>query len=154
MNIRKIIFVVVGILVIAGIFWYGAPRYEKWVWQKNIEKKAREFDDARAAQLKLIEADIYGGETPQETLQMFIDAVEAKNYKLASKYFVVEKQDDELRDLQNADVSDIENIMSLLKKTENFDGSYSVDKNRYLIRNPILVEYVLYPSGFWKIDEI
>jgi hypothetical protein len=37
-------------------------------------------------------ADTYGGETPEETLRFFIDALEKKDYELASKYFVVEEQ--------------------------------------------------------------
>ena len=32
--------------------------------------------------------DTYGGKTPQETLRMYIDAVEKGDYELASKYFV------------------------------------------------------------------
>lgn len=37
-------------------------------------------------------ADTYGGATPEETLKLFIEALEKKDYELASKYFVVERQ--------------------------------------------------------------
>lgn len=36
--------------------------------------------------------DLYGGETPEQTLQMFIAALKAGDTELASKYFVIEKQ--------------------------------------------------------------
>jgi len=41
-------------------------------------------------------ADTYGGSTPEETLGLFIKALEAKDYELAAKYFVVENQEKEL----------------------------------------------------------
>ena len=48
--------------------------YEKYLtWQKNYEKAMRE--------------DTYGGKTPEETLQMFIEALKKEDIDLASKYF-------------------------------------------------------------------
>ena len=41
------------------------------------------------------EADTYGGKTPQETWDMFIQALEAGDTDLAAKYFIVEKQEEE-----------------------------------------------------------
>lgn len=38
--------------------------------------------------------DTYGGETPEETLSLFIKALETGDVELASKYFVVEKQEE------------------------------------------------------------
>ena len=40
------------------------------------------------------EADTYGGKTPQETWDMFIQALEAGDTDLAAKYFIVEKQEE------------------------------------------------------------
>jgi len=48
--------------------------YQKYLdWQRNYEKAMRE--------------DTYGGKTPEETLQMFIEALRKEDIKLASKYF-------------------------------------------------------------------
>ena len=82
-----IVFLAIILLVSGGfLVWnrYFSPQakserqaqenYEKFLdWQKNYEKAMRE--------------DTYGGKTPQETLQMYIDAVEKGDYELASKYF-------------------------------------------------------------------
>lgn len=42
-------------------------------------------------------ADQYGGATPEETLRLFVEALEQKDYVLASKYFVVEEQNANLK---------------------------------------------------------
>lgn len=38
--------------------------------------------------------DTYGGKTPEETFDMFLDALEKGDLELASKYFIVRKQDE------------------------------------------------------------
>ncbi len=38
--------------------------------------------------------DTYGGNTPEETLQFFIDALKNGDTDLAAKYFVVDKQEE------------------------------------------------------------
>jgi hypothetical protein len=117
---------------------------------KLVEQLKREQEAFYQKQL----ADTYGGKTPQETLQMYIDAVEKGDYELASKYFVVEKQEGELKILKSAPEENTEKILSLLKQSIEKQGSYSSTGNAYTIRKPILVDFVLYPSGVWKIIEI
>jgi len=50
-------------------------------------------------------ADTYGGSTPEETLGLFIKALEAKDYELAAKYFVVENQNESKEIFSQADAS-------------------------------------------------
>ena len=45
--------------------------------------------------------DPYGGDTPEETLNLFIEALKAGDLELASKYFVVEKQASMLEEFKN-----------------------------------------------------
>ena len=47
-------------------------------------------------------ADSYGGTTPEETLRLFVEALEKKDYELASKYFVVENRTKGSDDIQGA----------------------------------------------------
>ncbi len=42
-------------------------------------------------------ADTYGGETPEETLRLFVEALEKRDFELASKYFVIENQEENLK---------------------------------------------------------
>jgi len=53
--------------------------YQKYLdWQRNYEKAMRE--------------DTYGGKTPEETLQMFIEALKREDIELASKYFMLDER--------------------------------------------------------------
>ena len=87
----KFVFGFAGIIVltIGGFFvWskYLSPQakyqretqknYEKYLaWEKNYQKAMVE--------------DVYGGKTPEETLQMFIEALKKEDIELASKYFAL-----------------------------------------------------------------
>lgn len=97
-------------------------------------------------------ADTIGGKTPQETLDMFIQAVEKGDYELASRYFVIERQEQWKKDLSTA--KNTEEFLKAVIKAKKTNGEYSFDKKSYSIHTPILVSFVVYPSGNWKIEEI
>jgi len=70
--------------------------------------------------------DEYGGATPEETLNLFIEALKAGDLELASKYFVVEKQPFVLRDLELGKENGYINL--LLEDFASIDsGSYWSD---------------------------
>src|SRR3989338_1022782 len=146
---------------IAFLAMIGTAFFLFFAWKIYLWKSGKEPDliaeAVRQAEQKdyaIAMADTYGGKTPQETLQMYIDAVEKGDYELASRYFVKSKQEEELRALQAAEKADIDNVIKLMKETENDSGSYSVDRKTFIVRKPILTEYTFYPSGIWKIVEI
>src|SRR3989344_5070805 len=53
----------------------------------KYERELRELE-------KPYREDKIGGETPEETFDMFIDALKKEDVEVASKYFVIHKQDD------------------------------------------------------------
>jgi len=135
MNTKKIILLVLIILVIGAGGWYGYEKYSDFVWLKEMKKEADKFNAEQSRLKALIEADTYGGTTPQETLQIFIDAVEAGDYELASRYFVVEKQGEWESNLQ--EVKNIDFLMNDLSKINN-----------RLIKEPLSYKDKLSSSGF------
>ena len=155
---KKSVKFIIGFVVIVLIVWVafdGVPRYQNWQKWKNIKKQADEFEKTEKERKELIANDTYGGKTPQETLEMFIKAVEAGDYELASRYFVVEKQEEWKENLINIkDAKKFNTFLDPLKETKKYKGSYSNDKKIFVVHEPILVEYVLYPSNLWKINEI
>ena len=115
------------------------------------ERLKRAGDELYQKQL----ADTVGGKTPQETLRMYIEAVEKGDYELASKYFVIEKQEDQLKNLQKLNVESKHEYLQLLEKVLVIEGGYeTTDKRYYSFEDPILVRMALYPSGVWKILDI
>lgn len=143
------------VIVLAGIYLlgFGIMKYEQWHGRKRVQELAQELEKIEREQYEKEKADTIGGTSPQETLEMFISAVEKGDYELASKYFVIEKQEEELKSLQNSPKENIANVMNFLKQTKNSKGAY-LGENRYFIDEPIGVDFVLYPSGNWKIEEI
>ena len=106
---------VVLLLVITVYFkgyldWYLAgAKYRK------INANAQAYIASQEAQQAALEAqyknDPYGGTTPEETLRLFIEALEKKDYTLASNYFVPEKRAEELNALPEAVKSGGVNMM-------------------------------------------
>ena len=104
--------VAVGVLFLTDYIRYRtSPEYRVTQELKELERRYRE--------------DPYGGATPEETLQLFIDALKKGDVELASKYFVVDKQEEwknnlteiKERGLLDAMVRDLESTR-LTKKEE------------------------------------
>jgi type II secretory pathway pseudopilin PulG len=83
--------IVVFILAILAAFViWGMLQAGPWL------KRLQDWRAARALQSQLEELyrnDKYGGTTPEETFDMFITALEKGDVELASKYFVIDKQE-------------------------------------------------------------
>lgn len=148
----KIAFVAILFLVLGALL--GNNFYGWWqrvgVWKLYDDELKR-----AAAELKVKEmADTYGGETPYETLNLYIEAVKKGDYALASKYFIFKYQERELHSYDGTSKVDIDKYLGLLEGASKTTGGYSTDKNGFTIDKPILVNFVKYPNGIWKIIEI
>lgn len=58
-----------------------------------------------AALEKAYREDSYGGATPEETLKLYVEALEKGDFEEASRYFAVEKQSDFLEVIKKANAS-------------------------------------------------
>ncbi len=66
-----------------------APFREAYERSAAYLKEADRIERKYKAMLK---ADHYGGKTPEETLDLFVDALKKRDYKLAAKYYLPWKQ--------------------------------------------------------------
>src|SRR3989344_5273778 len=105
------------VLLAGGVLWFvlnGMPyinnlraNWEAQRLQAQWEKPYRE--------------DKYGGKTPEETYDMFLNALRKEDTTLASKYFVVYKQDNWLKTFQEFQSQNLlENLISELEQNRKF----------------------------------
>lgn len=146
-------FVVVIIVAVAGLWAIGDYEKKRDIkafeeWAESTKRSFEEFEARKAA-------DTYGGATPQETLRMYIEAVERGDYELASKYFVLGKQNFWLNELENISRADkLNEFLDPIKLVNFSSGEYSNDQESFSIYEPVGVDFVRYPSGVWKLEEI
>src|SRR3990167_1902802 len=92
---KKYVLGLFGIFFLVLLTLFFAPKARSWY---GAWKDARFQDKVKSVRKEIYDAalrDTYGGKTPQETLAMYIEAVEKGDYELASKYFVEEKREEE-----------------------------------------------------------
>jgi len=150
------IFWSIGIFCVAVFLLIeGWNYYSQWKGEKRIDELAQELRRLDREYYERKATDKIGGKTPQETLDLFIQAVEKGDYELASKYFVVGEQGKWRKDLEEVGMAKkLDTLLDPLKQVNILKGSYSSDKKEFVVRKPILVSFILYPSGNWKIEEI
>ncbi len=155
---KKAFWIVIGafltlFVLVAGFITWRA--FDTWRGQRSVDLL---YENLKRGQEELYQrqlADTYGGKTPQETLRMYVEAVEAGDYELASKYFVEENREKELRSFDNATLENIKDYLIPIKVAlQNGGGDYSLDKKYFSFNGPVLISLVLYPNGIWKIEKI
>ena len=135
--------VILGVLLILAVKYWGYRNSEEYKIERDLQKLEKQYAE-----------DPYGGDTPEETLRLFIDALKAGNTDLASKYFVLDKQEEwrnELLLIKEKGLLD-EMMRDLEKReTDKIDITearyFLVDENG-LTSNLVLVKG---PNGKWKI---
>lgn len=154
---KKFLMVAGGIVAVLVVVGYGYPAYKGWSGRRGVENLANALKQAEKEDYKLALADTHGGKTPQETLDMFIKAVEEGDYELASKYFIIAKQEEwENGLIKTKEANKIEFLLEKIKETKTniHNGRYSEERDWFRVDEPISIEFMLYPSGNWKIIEI
>lgn len=141
-----IILSVVGLYAVANLYTSRQGREQAQVLTNNLKQAEEDI-------VKQQMADTNGGKTPQETLLLYIDAIEKRDYELASKYFILENQKYEINLLNNADAQTKSSYLALLKNLSALKGVYSADGKSYSIpvNDKASVNFIVYPSGVWKI---
>ena len=130
-NFKKYLlgFLVLAILAGGAAWWKKERAFDPSVDPSSFET-AEELESFWKNLSALYEKDTYGGETPEQTLQLFIDALKKGDTDLAAKYFVPEKQKKESEDLGiGKDKGNLTKLIEILEKEKR--GSYIQDNNHY-----------------------
>ncbi|MDP3696639.1 MAG: hypothetical protein Q8R55_01250 [Candidatus Taylorbacteria bacterium] len=160
-----------GLLNLPTIINAVQEKLTAWQYQRELDKLEAPYRN-----------DKYGGKTPEETFDMFIDALKKEDVELASKYFVIQKQDDwkkTIGEYKNkallgnfiGELQQNRNSWQLLEKDENnanFQYTFVVDKpftenlplgdgRTQEVSYPAgeygaEIKFEKYPTGVWKID--
>ena len=131
----------------------NAENYLKYFdWQRNYEKAMRE--------------DTYGGKTPEETLQMFIEALKREDVELASKYFVLRSDgssDPKWKEglIKTKEIRKLQEVINVLSKAKPDLGAriseeyyvFSTRDENGTVTADIDLRINKY-SGVWKIESL
>lgn len=103
-------------------------------------------------------ADTYGGKTPAETLQLYIDALKKNDFELASKYFVQKNRNMQKEKLASFSKEKspiyIANLSLLHESILAGSGTNTENNLEFITDKPFFSDFELYPNGIWKIIEI
>jgi len=90
-----VIFVMLTILYILGTY---RLQIENYFETQRYEKMMAKYEKEKAEILEMQKNDTYGGKTPEETLDLYIQALKAGDIELASKYYEISLENASLRE--------------------------------------------------------
>ena len=156
---RKIGVVLLALVVLGGFFiWQNSQEFDPSIDPDTLTD-AKEYENYYTNLKKLYENDTYGGATPEETIALFIDALEKGDIELASKYYLPENQKEKLKELQTGGGSSSLFILDFL---ENQGKGKFVDSNRFYLpildsKGTFLFDIIFSLNKFtkiWKIESL
>lgn len=163
--ISVLLIVILILFGIGGGFSILKERVQMVIDMYRVRKATEQFYKGLEQYYQVFREDTYGGKTPQETLNMFIEALEKGDIDLAAKYFAMDENQsrkDAEDGLKKAfEENRIPTIIKYLKKatpaTDNSNTSttaifYIPNENKEIIHE---IEFILNEySGVWKIKSM
>ena len=83
-------FLAIVLLAAGGFFVWNKYFSPQAKLARQTQENYQKYLDWQAKYEKAMREDTYGGKTPEETLNMFIDALKKGDIELASKYFMLD----------------------------------------------------------------
>ncbi|MDP3726134.1 MAG: hypothetical protein Q8R36_02965 [bacterium] len=132
-----------------------------WVWGMYLNPEVREkrvLLDYFANLEEEYRSDTYGGATPEETLALFITALEAGDIELASKYFLPDDREEIKSYFQT--IREQNEWEKVLNDARNLKLTTARDEEAFYTiantNNVVEVQVILKknPNGVWKITEL
>lgn len=147
-------------MIAAGFLVAYGTNYYSNIKRYNAEVKKEEARLAEVERLrKLYESDTFGGQTPEETLSLFIDALKKGDTELASKYFVLDKQDKWSKNLQK--IKELNQLEFMAKDLENSKEKKVLSESQIVFNYyndlkqlAVAVNLAKNPNGTWKIIDL
>lgn len=150
-NILKFLGIGVGIAVLGLGVVYGVQYFQ---YRNNPEYQA--VQDLENLKKKYAQ-DPYGGDTPEQTLQLFVDALKKGDTDLAAKYFVLDKQQEWREELMKIKEKGL--LKDMIKDIESTKLTFNETAAYFtLVRtNDLSSELVMHKNPLnkkWKITEL
>lgn len=123
----KTVGIVIALAALLGIVLFA-------IGQKDYGDLRMRSEQAVDAMNKEYAEDTYGGATPEETLQLFTDALKKGDTELASKYFLPEDQRSQLTRFNKIKNGGTLNVLINAIETRVIDNT-EIDVVRYIIVN-------------------
>jgi hypothetical protein len=142
------------IMLVIFVSLFGLSKYQRYLGASEVEKVADALERLKQQDYEDAMADTVGGKTPQETLSLYIQALEKRDFVLAGKYFIGTKQQEETDSWKGIPENRIKDVIVILKSSLKSELDCSTDRKQCVIHDPVLVDFKLYPNGIWKIIEI
>lgn len=143
---------ILGVTVLFLVQYFKSRNNPEYQVMQNLKELERKYAE-----------DTYGGDTPEETLRLFIEALKASDTELAAKYFILDKQREWKESL--AKIKDNGLLDDTIKDLERLRKKYPLSNggDRFIFEfetrqepNELTVQadITMGPNGKWKILDL
>jgi len=163
--ITLICVVIIVLFGVSGTLGVIKERIQRTIDTYKTQKAIEQFYQGLDEYYQKFAEDTYGGKTPQETLNMFIEALEKGDIDLAAKYFAMDDNlsrkmwEDGLRaQAESGKIQELINIAKQFKPASKQSGvtstyEFVIIEDNGMVEYSVEMEFNQY-SGVWKIKSM
>lgn len=139
-KIIKTIVIIFIFLLVAGV-GYVSGNVTKY--NLDVRKVDRAVDRFQGSLEEPYKKDIYGGKTPEETWTLYVDALKRGDIDLASKYFAVNRQEEERQELFQIERDEkLEELAKIYSQELKLEQKRSDKAYFYIVRENVAGEKI------------
>ena len=144
--------VLVQVIIIAWIivFW----QYRAYLQARTLAELTIVLHEAESKTYERQVVGDFGGSIPVDTLNMYINAVERGDYRVASTYFVRSARQQELRRFVGADIVQIRELSGLLKQAGTLISETRPEGDGFVNSFPLSFTMKRAVNGVWQFETI
>lgn len=153
-RVFKIVGVICGVALLISLVWTAI------IWQKQTSQ-AKQLAQVQAnlaeSQKRLYErqsAGIFGGKTPAETIYLYYEFLESRDFPVLSTYFVPEKRVAELSRFDGVSEKEILAFVEELRASEVLAKKAERDVSTYSASFPVEMGLKKMENGVWEFEYI
>ncbi len=139
------------IVVVVFVALWGLARYERYTGEQQVKRLADAARQAEKDDYAASMTDTYGGKTPKETIQLYISALEKRDFTLATQYFIGDSATRASMSLRGTPDARLIEIIADLKKALSEQEQCDAKMTECSFNYPISIDLKLYPNGIWKL---
>ncbi len=140
------------LLIVVGFYtWYC---YTLYLHEEEAEQTTLRLVTIQKELYQKRLAGEFGGENPYEVLYSYSEALERKDYEIASTYFIKPVRAEALRVLQNAPPEEIISFVGVLDNALSRIEGIAPSENVFSISSPLAISFEMVKPGVWEIQSM
>jgi len=153
-NVLKGVGILFGAIVFVGAVAYGVYEIQSGYRDAQLDEMKLVLKDVQRRLYERQSAGIFGGKTPAETIYLYYEFLESRDFPVLSTYFIPERRAAELARFDGVSEKEILAFVEELRAAEVLARGADVNVSEFKMTSPVNLGLKKMANGIWEFEYI